>query len=218
MSTFWIIGGGRFGLQAAKSLRHKNSASVITVVEKQSAICRRIKQLDFETVCMDGIRFLTTNLAHQDFPDWIVPAIPLHVAYEWIKSKLAPIYFLESLPIPDPLKFRLPNMIEGNMKQVYVSNAEFICPDKCPEPEDICIHTGKPRPRQMHAYLESIQHAGYKSLVVRSRQLLPGVGGYAPRDLFEALEEIMTLHTSVLLSTACRCHGVINAFRISNKR
>jgi hypothetical protein len=217
MSNFWIIGGGRFGLQAAKSLRRSNADATITVIDKQPTICSQLKHLNYHTICSDGIGFLEQNLVSQDFPDWIIPAIPLHVAYEWIKSKLAATHLIESLPLPTPLKPRLPNMIAGESNQVFVSNADFICPDKCPEPDDICVYTGKSRPRQMHAYLKSIRHPDFTSLVIRSQQLLPGVGGYAPGDLFTALNDIKALRTSVLLSTACRCHGVVNAFRISNK-
>ena len=59
---------------------------------------------------------------------------------------------------------------------------------------------------------------GLKGIVIQSRQLAPGVGGYAPSELFEVLSLVRSAETPVLLSTACKCHGVINAFEVGSKR
>ena len=83
-----------------------------------------------------------------------------------------------------------------------MSMADFICPDHCPEPKDICTHTGKPRPFNLYKKLESIKYDHFRSVVVRSRQLSPGVGGYSPGALFHALDVIKSSTTPILLSTA----------------
>lgn len=214
MKTFWIIGGGRFGLRAAKSLGRMNAVSRIVIVEKRPEVCEQLTKHAFENICMEGVRYLELNLTRQDCPDWIIPAIPSHVAYEWIKTKLSKKYNIEPIPIPQQLRSELPNPITANSEQVYISNADFVCPDDCPEPEDICTYTGEPRPSELYSLLASIQHGRFRSVVVRSQQLLPGVGGYEPGALFKAMAKIELLRSPVLLSTACRCHGVMNAFRI----
>ncbi len=213
MENIWILGAGRFGLKAAKVLSRKNKRAEITVIEKNSEICRQVEMPDFKTVCMDGIEYLGQNLKSIDYPDWIIPAIPVHVAYEWIRLKIKDKYFLKTTPVPEELIMKLPNVFKGKKDEIYMSIADFICPDNCPEPEELCTHTGKPRPFTLYKKLESIKYDNFSSVVVRSRQLSPGVGGYSPGALFHALDVIKASATPVLLSTACRCHGVMHAFR-----
>ena len=66
--------------------------------------------------------------------------------------------------------------------------------------------------------MKSIPLKELKSVVIRSYQLLPGVGGYKPQALYEALKEIETAQIPVILSTACSCHGVIHTFKHSAKK
>jgi len=215
MKHIWIIGGGQFGLKAAQELSRDNPGINITVVDKDSKVCRQMDKLSFKTVCMDGIEYLDENLKDPDYPDWIVPAIPVHVVYEWVRIKLSVKYHLKAGDVPDDIAKILPNPFRGDNGELYISNADFICPDNCPEPEEICTYTGEQRPGIMHNVLESIQYNDFRSVAVRSRQLSPGIGGYPPKALFKALFEITTSTTPVLLSTACRCHGVMHAFTIS---
>jgi len=215
MKNIWILGAGKFGQKAAKTICRKNPDAKLTVIEKNSATCSKIEGLGFKTVCMNGIEYLNRYLKGPDNPDLIIPAIPVHVAYEWVKIKLAEKNRLELIPVPDQLKMTLPNVFKGEEGGIYMSIADFICPDNCPEPEDICTYTGKSRPYTLYKRLESIQLDDFHSIVVRSRQLSPGIGGYSPRALFNALDAIKASNSPVLLSTACRCHGVMHAFRIA---
>jgi len=213
MKSIWILGAGKFGLKAAKTMRRKNSRTEITIIEKKSEICNQIEKFDFKTVCMDGIEYLDQNLKGIDYPDWIIPAIPVHVAYEWVRLKIKGNYGLKTIPVPEGVIMSLPNVFKGKRCEIYMSIADFICPDNCPEPDDLCTHTGKPRPFTLYKKLESIKHDNFCSVVVRSRQLSPGVGGYSPKTLFHALDVIKASTIPVLLSTACRCHGVMHAFK-----
>ncbi len=217
MHNFWIIGGGKFGLKAARALRKSDSSNNLTIVEKHSAVCRQLDRMGFEAVCMDGISYLERNLIHPHYPDWIIPAIPVHVAYEWIRTKLPACIEPPEIPVPAEVINELPNAIKGRAGQFFISIADFKCPDNCAEPADICTYTGKPRAMILHEFLKSIRHQGFKSIVVRSHQLAPGVGGYKPEELFKALKEIETTQAPVLLSTACSCHGVMDAFKYSAK-
>jgi hypothetical protein len=215
MKIVWIIGGGRFGLKAASSL--SRTETEITVVDKSRQICNQLEKMSFRTACMDGVAYLAEHLSGPDYPDWIIPVIPVHVAYEWIKMKLSVQYCLEAIDPPETLIKTLPNPSKGNTGEIYISNADFVCPDNCPEPPDWCTYTGKPRPRILHRFLQSLRYKDCRSVVIRSRQLSPGIGGYTPADLFRALTEINGSHTPILLSTACQCHGVMNAFNLSEK-
>jgi hypothetical protein len=103
----------------------------------------------------------------------------------------------------------LPNFLEGKNGDVYVSHADFICPDACPEPNEFCFFTGQERKRDMYDLLEEIDVCGFHPVVVRSHQLAPGVGGYKPEHLLQALQQVTITRTGILLCKACRCHGVI---------
>ncbi|MGD8614004.1 MAG: NAD-binding protein, partial [Desulfobacterales bacterium] len=82
MENFWIIGGGKFGLRAARTLRKIDAARRITIVEKRKSVCGQLDGLGFDAVCTDGIQYLERHLSANHLPAWVVPAIPLHVAFE----------------------------------------------------------------------------------------------------------------------------------------
>jgi hypothetical protein len=73
----------------------------------------------------------------------------------------------------------------------------------------VCPVTGESRDLPLHQELASLHLAGYEIRVIASRQLAPGVGGYAPRRLLDLARDIGALQGKVLIATACRCHGVI---------
>lgn len=215
MQHFWIIGGGKFGLKAAKELQKANPSDQITLVEQEKTVCRQIRTLGYQTVCMEGLQYLHRHLINADYPDWIVPAIPLHVAYEWIKTQMSPKHVIEAIAVPNDLISALPHPINADSGQLYVSIADFKCPESCSEPDEICTYTGNPRAMFLHEFLKSYRLKDFKSVVIRSHQLAPGVGGYKPGALFEALKEIKASRTPLMISTACSCHGVVNTFKYS---
>ena len=217
MDNVWIIGGGKFGLRAAKTLRKKQPLTNLIIVEKEKTVCRQLERLGFEAVCKDGIQYLERNLASVHDPDWIVPAIPLHTAYEWIRTKLSKSHNVQKIAVPEDLVTELPHPINAETGRLYISIADFKCPENCPEPDEICTHTGKPRLMVLHEFLKSIQPKDLKTIVIRSHQLAPGVGGYTPRALFAALKEIEAAQRPILIGTACSCHGVMDAFKILAK-
>jgi hypothetical protein len=116
--------------------------------------------------------------------------------------------------VPEAVVQRLPNVFRGEGGAIYASNADFLCPDNCPEPEAICTHTGKPRPCNLYEKLGEVAAPPFRAIVVRSLQLAPGVGGYRPETLFQTLAAVQRVSGPVLLSTACRCHGVMHAFTV----
>jgi hypothetical protein len=212
VNNLWIIGGGKFGLRAAKSLSEKHALNSLTIVEKDKTVCRQLDRLGFEAVCTDGIQYLERNLTDAQYPDWIVPAIPLHVAYEWIRIKLSKTHTVQKIAAPNDLVRTLPHPIKAGTGQLFISIADFKCPEDCPEPDEICTYTGEPRLMILHEFLRSIQRKDIKTVVIRSHQLAPGVGGYRPAALFEALNQTQASPLPVLLCTACKCHGVMDAF------
>ncbi len=219
MNHIWVIGAGKFGLKAVDALsRHFPEVRLTLVDEKLDKSESTDLSGVHELVLDDGIGFLLDRLNRSELPDWIVPAIPVHVAYEWVVRSLKNSYPIKQIKVPKTVVELLPNPICGSSGSVYTSNADFMCPDDCMEPEGICTCTGKPRPRILHEFLSEINFCQFRSIVVQSHQLAPGVGGFTPKELFEILSQIRSSEIPVLLSTACKCHGVMNAFEVGSKR
>lgn len=214
MSHILVLGAGKFGLHALQVL-NRHSKNRVTVVDTDPERGIEVTESGGQFTFADSILFLSESLKGADPPDWIIPAVPLHVAFEWVRTTLPEEVALEKLAVPDQVREQLPHPMPGADEQVYMSHADFICPDDCPEPADICTYTGKAREPILYEVLARILYEDFTSVAVRSRQLAPGVGGIRPNDLFTALGEIVSSRGPVLLSTACKCHGVIQAFRLT---
>lgn len=216
MQEFWIIGGGKFGLRAAETIGRAGRAADILVVEKDPERCRTLESGGYHVVEADGIDFLNSRLASPLQKQWIVAAAPIHVAYEWLRARLAGSVRVEAEALAADLAGLFPNAMRGAEGQWYASNADFICPADCPESGRVCSFTGRKRPRSLHAFIRNVHAPGVKILVARSYQLAPGVGGLRPRDLFAVLNKIRVSRLAFLLATACKCHAVLNSFSIKS--
>jgi hypothetical protein len=217
VQAVWIIGGGKFGLRAAEVLQSKTGCREILIIEKCPARCREIDSKGFRTLCADGVDFLVSRLESPAQRVWIVASAPVHLTYEWVRARISTRLRINPLPMPAGVARQLPNTFPGNEGQLYASNADFICPPDCSESGRMCAFTGQRRPRSMHAFIRQIHAAGVKILVIRSFQLAPGVGALRPRDLFETLRQIESAPMPVVLATACKCHAVLNSFKIISK-
>jgi GNAT superfamily N-acetyltransferase len=207
-----ILGAGRFGRLAAQRLGRRHPNAAITVVDQAADVQQDPNLRGCETVAADGIDYLVEIMSAEAAPDWIVPALPIHVAWLWIKRNLtAAGRRVVDLPVPEAVADRVPHPLRGDHGQLYASNADFICPDDCPEPERSCTVTGRPRPVVMFAHLAGLRVPGFTMVVIRSRQLAPGVGGFRPADLREAKAAVLAAPGAVMLATACKCHAVIDA-------
>ena len=214
MSKIVVLGAGRFGRNAARRLS-KKKPNRVAVVDADPAKCAAATVEGLESVHAEGIAYLASCLQDPDPPDWIIPAIPVHVAFEWLHMSLPEERHLDPLPIPEQVRGLLPNPLEGAGGQLYMSHADFICPPDCPEPANVCTYTGKARKGILQQALARIQFEDYLSVVVHSRQMAPGLGGIRSEDLFATQRRVLAASGPILLSTACKCHGVLHAFRIT---
>ena len=210
----WIIGGGRFGRLALERLAQSCSGAEITLVDR--APVKGLSCEHAETVCDDGVAWLGRMLHRRAAPDILVPALPVHLAAEWLRLRLRSRYKVEAVEIPDKQLRGFPNPVRGKKGRVFLSHADFLCPDDCPEPRHICTHTQQPRPRSLFRLLEEMKIPGVLPLVLRSRQILPGVGGLLPHDLFGAHDRMrLSTGQTFMAGVACRCHGVVDFLRCS---
>jgi hypothetical protein len=142
--------------------------------------------------------------------DYLIPAVPLHLAFEFILFQLKPFGGkrgkIPTLP-------NLPNPMMGKTGDLYTSLSDFLCSDDCPEPARYCTATGKRREKPLYQILKDLK-GPFELKVIRSYQLTPGVGGFRSKALLDLLEDIKRKKNSgksILVSTASRCHGVTSA-------
>ncbi|MBN2332930.1 MAG: NAD-binding protein [Deltaproteobacteria bacterium] len=208
-NVFHVIGGGRFGRQAIRRLLSLPGARLVVVERDESAAARLaadFPQLGDFLVVGDGIAHIVSLLGQSSCAaEWIIPTLPVHLA----ATVLERFTGCRRLDWEEPPP--LPNSFCGNNGELYSSLADFRCPEDCPQPEDHCFTTGEPREKSLVELLAGIAYHGYPSLVLQSRQLAPGVGGFTFTDLSTVAEKTAALGPGpVVFSTACLCHGVSN--------
>jgi hypothetical protein len=208
--SYLIIGCGHFGSQAAEKLLRKDRHARITLVDKDQKAIQKISSLPVESIVGEGIAYLHEGLLNGQPFHYIIPAVPLHLAFEFLLFTLKPF---DAKRRKVALLPGLPNAMTGKTGDLYTSLANFLCPDDCLEPSQYCTMTGKRRPKPLYRILMDIC-GPFESRVIRSQQLGPGVGGFKPEvlmDLAEAIKKRRSPHRLILISTACRCHGVTSA-------
>ena len=204
----WILGGGKFGRRAAEQMTRRFPEAAITVIDRQnlSGFGAAV-----ETITADGVVWLVENFRPESDVTRIIPALPVHLAAEWLYKKAeSEGRTVRQVPLPDSLISRLPNPFPIAPGRVAVSHADFLCPPDCPEPDDFCTMTGEKRPLPLYQLLETA--GGHLlPLILRSRQFAPGVGGFFPGDLWALLERFWAgAGRRLLVATACKCHGIID--------
>jgi hypothetical protein len=193
-----------------EKLLKRNPQSQIIAVDKNRRAVQQVSHLPIETIVSDGIRYLDRFLSEGRQVGYIIPAVPFHVAFAFVLSHLEP---LGGKREEAPQLQGLPNPIIGRTGDLYTSFANFLCPEDCPEPPRYCTITGKRRPKPLYQVLKGLI-GPFESMVIRSQQLGRGVGGFKPGALLGLVEEIkkgMVSNRLILISTACRCHGVTSA-------
>jgi len=208
LEEIWIIGVGQFGFLAFDRLSKSGRERRFVLVDPVKKNLLRCKGPNVTLEQSDGVAFLEQRLNASHTPDWIIPALPVHLAAEWFLLRLGPDR-LRRVTLSPEIETLLPNPIRGSDGNIYVSHADFRCPDDCAEPRDICTVTGEPRKRNMFEILGEINLPPFKALAIRSHQLGAGIGGYRPKHLFALFDKVEQTTGQLLVSTACRCHGVI---------
>lgn len=202
------MGVGRFGSIAVNRLSKQHSDWQFVLVDPVKENLIKAKGPNIAIEQTDGIKFLNDRLNPWTKVSWIIPSLPVHLAWEWCRMKMGQDRLVRT-QFSSGIDLFLPNPIHGSSGDIYVSHADFICPDNCSEPKEFCTVTHRPRKQDMYHLLEALHYEEYTPIVLRSRQLAPGVGGVSPGQLFSFLKKIQQHKGLFLLCTACLCHGVI---------
>lgn len=208
----WILGGGRFGRQAMNVMRRQPFPAALTLVDT-----REVAGLPsgLEVVRGDAVDWLVDHLPEASGTVWIIPAVPVHLAVEWLKRSIVsaggtvqPVAMQETMLQFFPHPYRLAS------SQLAVSHADFLCPPNCMEPEELCTYTKKPRPEPLYSLLQRVG-GGFTPVIVRSRQFGSGVGGYFPEDLQMLYKRAVSQpNIPLLIGTACKCHGIVDGLMV----
>lgn len=203
-----ILGAGRFGRIAAERLNRRFPDAVLTIADDRAEKIEQVRQeLGISGEVGDSLQLMVKRPLPEHV--WIIPAVPLHLGFQWILRELKRTGTAEMVPVPGDADAQVPNPIRSS-GTLYASFATFICPDHCSEPDEICTHTGRDRQGNLYDVFGSVRVAGFDVAVLRSWQLAPGVGGYPVRSLIGLLGRIRSGAEKCLVATSCRCHGVMN--------
>jgi len=209
IETFYVAGAGRFGRQAVSKLLQLRPGARVFVIEKDASTAEKLPAempaLETQPVIADAVEYLSSRVEAIGGGDvWIIPTVPLHLAAAIIR-RLTGRVSLQWGEIP-----LLPHGFLGPNGELYSSLADFTCPEDCPQPVDHCYTTGESREKSLVQILEDISYHNYPSLVLRSRQLAPGVGGFQVAAIRKLFEQLNNISGPLVFSAACLCHGVSN--------
>lgn len=213
--AIFIIGAGHFGKRAVSILNQK-SDSPISVLDKDENRLLELKGLTVKKILSDGIDFLVENFHILSSSNIIIPAIPVHLASEWLKKYLDNDFGVNQIQVPEGIKTSLPHTWPGIEGSLLVSYADFQCPDDCPEPADYCTITKEKRKTPLYDLLGQLKLPEFKVHIIRSRQLAPGLGGFRVDDLKKLVVRVRDEGIGRwLMGTACKCHGTVTALEIT---
>jgi hypothetical protein len=185
------------------------------IIDKDKARIESIEALHTEKIISDGINFLVKNMRSLNPSSLIVPAVPVHLASEWLKIYLEEHgWKIKSSEIPAEIMSHLPYSWHGKGGTLLISYADFLCPDDCPEPSDHCPVTGETRPEPLHGLLNRLVVPHHQMHVIMSRQLAPGLGGYRVEDLTNLYVKVSRGEGRWLVGTACKCHGTLTGVEV----
>ena len=214
MASYLILGAGKFGLLALRRLAEQDRGARFLVIDRRASALAEARTLEVgaELLADESIPYLAAHLGPEPPWDWLIPMVPVHVAYGWLLEGPLAGKGWEPVDVPQDLEDLAALATRGLTGELYLSRARLLCPDDCDEPL-VCPATGEERQKPLFLKLAEASRPGLPILVVASRQLAPGVGGYSPLQLVELAETVAEASGPVLVATACCCHGVVHGLK-----
>jgi hypothetical protein len=204
---FILVGFGKFGKIAYERLKINFSSSDFLILDPD---LNPSPALDgARLISEDGVNFLARSGQVKN-SDVVIPLAPLNVAAEYLLLSLKGAVPTE---LPSDLRnfFRVSSLIDKYT--LCVSYADFLCPDDCEE-GDACKITGEKRVPMFEKLRQTVV-PGFQTFVVRSHQILPGVGGYKFQELTK-LRDSISPDKKNMICTSCRCHAIISGITVKS--
>ena len=211
MKRIFVVGFGKFGQLAIPKIQKRWPRSDIWIIDQDPENLAQGRDTAAVKVLEEGGAFLWEFQDRFRPGDWIIPAVPFHLAGDWFRRILAREHSVRKTKAPGLLGAGLPFSLHIK-SDLYVSLADFECPENCPSPRGFCFRTREKRPHRLWELLGTRVPARGTLHIIQSRQLAPGLGGYRFEDLRKLKDLSPRLIPPVYLATACPCHGVISGF------
>ncbi len=214
-----IIGGGKFGTKAAKYLLENSKPFIVLDKDEKPLVT---KTFDLIRLNLDEINHMDSSknyfvkgdmvdaltLIEKVKPEYVFPTAPIHIAAMLVKEKYGLKvwdeginHFLAGIPLKIIVSI-------GKGTVVVSYNRDKPCKQNCNAPP-ICPVTKLKKPCPMY---DLLQFAVPEAIILRSYQLEPGLGALKGNEIIKVLEKCKG-KSSVIIGTACKCHGVITALR-----
>lgn len=211
MSRVLVVGFGKFGQPALPKIRRRWPKAGIWIIDRDPGNLTSGPEIAGVRVLQDGAAFLWEHRKRLDPGDWIIPAVPFHLAGDWLRRALVRYRPIRKIQPPRWLGAGLPFSLV-QQKDLYLSLADFKCPENCPAPKGTCFRTGEKRPRTLAAVLADRPIDRGTLRLLHSRQLAPGLGGFRFAELQQLEHWAQSVKSPVYLATICTCHGVVTGF------
>jgi len=89
MASYLILGAGKFGRLALERLKQQDDTATFVVVDQAPqalAAARASAASRVQWVEAEAITFLIENLKGAAPWDWLIPMVPSHVAFNWLRQ------------------------------------------------------------------------------------------------------------------------------------
>lgn len=232
-----IAGGGHFGARAAKYAKESGARVAIVDLDPHCAAAdyadRTLAAYEngaLETggsavlFVQDAVGFLL-DLLRLTTPDYIVPAVPGHLAgwavERWLKSKglcVSPSGAVRRVASAMPQGTILYTDDESGVIVMSYMPQGLICRVPCQQPGDRCPTTGRVKAGPMHRLLsEAAKRNADLSRVFVSRLVGPEAGCFTGEELAFLISDLGHLSPPYTLAvgTSCECHGILNLFSVT---
>ncbi|MHA1385969.1 MAG: hypothetical protein ACTSR3_19625 [Candidatus Helarchaeota archaeon] len=229
-----IVGGGKAGKRAFKYGKEKKSKIIVIDSDLNCEIRnfidyflepKDISEIDeiatpTESILIQGGIETAFKLIDKIKFSYIFPCVPQHLAARLVIHNLTRI---GRKVVPDPenlseLLKKIPSNLVFNFdKEKAIVVLSYMpkgsdCLDDCTSP-DICPVTGIKKEVPLFKLLRSKIPDIY-GIVIESKQIKAGLGAIEGRDL-EELFSFTKDKKKLFVATASRCHGIINALKVT---
>jgi hypothetical protein len=205
-----IIGGGAYGVACARYLLDRGLQCVI--VDPDPACLAAESISSHGCVLVPGGIPAALEEILVERPAYVFPTAPVHVMAALVQtlSPRAP-----DIDRAARLSCRIPPGVlvsAGDGSLVVSYNPEGRCLSACAAPQ-VCPVTGIAHPVPLFALL---RRAFPGAWILESLQLAPGIGALSGSDVIAVLEA-SEIRGSMVVGTACCCHGIVTALAAEEK-
>ena len=130
MASYLILGAGKFGRLALERLARQDAAASFVVVDHDPvALAVKVDGVPGpERVQAEAVAFLGRHLGTDGRWDWIIPMVPVHVAFHWLMAGPLAGSDWQPAAVPEALAGLFPGARRGPNGELYLSRARTPLP------------------------------------------------------------------------------------------